>query len=77
MQIYETFFLIARGVVTTGYHVDGPENLLIQVTGTKATAFPCGWKQGLERAIPYVCVVYECSFFLRFLILTCSLLKSC
>ncbi|CAK9007442.1 Erythroid differentiation-related factor 1 [Durusdinium trenchii] len=35
VQIYETFFLIARGVVTTGYHVDGPENLLIQVTGTK------------------------------------------
>ncbi|CAL1159663.1 unnamed protein product [Cladocopium goreaui] len=26
---------MSSGVVTTGYHVDGPENLLVQLTGTK------------------------------------------
>ncbi|CAK9041678.1 unnamed protein product, partial [Durusdinium trenchii] len=35
LQLLQPSLWLSSGVVTTGYHVDGPENLLIQVTGTK------------------------------------------
>ena len=43
----ERHLCFSGGVVATGYHVDGPENLLIQLTGTKAKTNGSldGWNQ--------------------------------